>query len=129
MINAFRAKHHLTPLHIDGTLTRTAGWMSIDMGTHHRFSHTDSRGRDPFQRMRAFGYPSSTTWRGENIAAGNSTASATYLQWLHSPPHRANWLNRHFRAIGISRVRIPGSPYGYYWTTTFGSKWTGPAAR
>jgi uncharacterized protein YkwD len=127
MINAFRVQHGLSPLHIDGTLTRTAGWMSTDMGTHHRFSHTDSRGRDPFQRMRAFGYPSATTWRGENIAAGNATAGATYLQWLNSPPHRANWLNGRFHAIGISRVRVPGSPYGYYWTTTFGSKWTGPA--
>lgn len=125
LINRFRAARGLPRLRVDRTLTRAAGWMSYDMGRTRRFSHTDSRGRDPFTRLRAFGYPSSDTWRGENLAAGNADAGSTYRQWLNSPPHRANWLNPRYRAIGIARVRVPGSPYTWYWATTFGSRWTG----
>lgn len=127
MINRFRVARGLAPLRVDGTLTRTAGWHAINLGTKGIFSHTDSYGRSPFQRLRAFGYPSTNTWRGENIAAGNPLPGPTYRQWLNSAPHRANWLNPRFRAIGIARVRVAGSPYGYYWVTTFGSRWTRPA--
>ena len=127
MINQFRRSHGLRPLRIDGTLTRAAGWVARDLGSTGRFSHTDSQGRDPFDRLRAFGYPSSDTHRGENLAAGNAAPRPTYLQWLNSPPHKANWLNPRFRAIGIARVNVPGSPYGWYWATTFGSRWTNAA--
>jgi uncharacterized protein YkwD len=127
MINRFRASRGLRPLRIDGTLTRAAGWHAWNLGTHHMFGHNDYLGRDPFQRLRAFGYPSRTTWRGENVAAGNSGVGPTYRQWLNSRPHRANWQNRHYNSIGIARVRVPGSQYGFYWVTTFGSRWTRPA--
>lgn len=127
MINRFRTARGLRALRVDGTLTRTAGWHAINLGTHRIFSHTDSLGRDPFQRLRAFGYPSNNTWRGENIAAGNALPAPTYRQWLTSPPHRANWENGRYTSIGIARVRVAGSPYGYYWVTTFGSRWTRPA--
>ena len=128
MINRFRAARGLPVLRIDGTLSTTAVWHARNLGARRMFSHTDYLGRDPFQRLRAFGYPSRNTWRGENIAAGNAGALATYRQWLNSPPHKANWLNGRYRAIGIARVRVAGSPYGYYWVTTFGSRWTRPAA-
>ncbi|MCW2926566.1 MAG: SCP-like extracellular [Thermoleophilia bacterium] len=128
-INRFRVARGLPALRIDGTLTRAAGWHALDMGTKHRFSHTDSLGRDPFARLRAFNYPSSTTWRGENIAAGNEGYVGTYRQWLNSPPHKANWMNGRYRVIGIARVYVPGSPYGYYWATNFGSAYTGAPAR
>lgn len=125
LINRFRTARGMRPLRVDGTLTRAAGWMAFDMGRTSRFSHTDSRGRDPFTRLRAFGYPSTSTWRGENLAAGNADAGSTYRQWLNSPPHKANWLNPRYSAIGIARVRVAGSPYTWYWATTFGSRWTG----
>lgn len=124
MINQFRRARGMRPLRIDGTLTRAAGWVALDLGRSGRFSHTDSQGRDPFDRLRAFGYPSGDTYRGENLAAGNAAPRPTYLQWLNSPPHKANWLNPRYRAIGIARVNVPGSPYGWYWATTFGSRWT-----
>ncbi|MCB0877741.1 MAG: CAP domain-containing protein [Thermoleophilia bacterium] len=127
LINRLRRAHHLRPLKIDGTLTRTAGWMALDMGHARRFSHTDSLGRDPFIRLRAFGYPSRDTWRGENLAAGNARPGPTRLQWINSPPHLRNMLDPHYGAIGIARVRVAGSPYRWYWATTFGSRWTRPA--
>ncbi|MCW2921062.1 MAG: SCP-like extracellular [Thermoleophilia bacterium] len=127
MINQFRRSHGMRPLRIDGTLTRAAGWVALDLGRTGRFSHTDSQGRDPFDRLRAFGYPSGDTYRGENLAAGNAAPRPTYLQWLNSPPHKANWMNPRFRAIGIARVHVNGSPYQWYWATTFGSRWTNAA--
>jgi len=122
MINKFRAAHGLPALRIDGKLSVSAAWMARDMGNKNYFSHTDSLSRDTFQRLRAFGYPSSNTWRGENIAAGNVGVAATYQQWLTSPPHKANWMVPAYRAIGIARVYVPGSRYGWYWVTDFGSR-------
>lgn len=124
LINHFRAKQGLKPLRIDGTLTKAAEYLAADMGNHATFSHDDTSGRDPFRRIRDFGYPSGNTWRGENIAAGNEDAKSTYLQWLNSPPHKANWMQGKYRAVGIARVYVAGSPYGWYWVTDFGSSWT-----
>ncbi len=124
LINRYRARHGLRALRVDGTLSRAAAWMALDMGRNSRFGHVDSLGRDPFARLRAFGYPSTDTWRGENLAAGNDAPGSTRQQWIDSPPHRANMLGRHFRAIGIARVLVSGSPYRWYWATTFGSRWT-----
>ncbi len=129
LINHYRRAHGLRPLRIDATLTRAAGWMALDMGRHNRFGHTDSLGRDPFQRLRAFGYPSRSTWRGENLAAGNPRPGPTRRQWIQSRLHRANMLNPRYSVIGIARVRVAGSRYGWYWATTFGSTLTRTAAR
>jgi hypothetical protein len=57
----------------------------------------------------------------ENIAAGNSTAQATFEQWRNSSGHNANMLHSNMRTIGIGRAFVAGSPYGWYWTTEFGS--------
>ena len=58
--------------------------------------------------------------RGENIAAGYSTASATFNQWMESPGHKANMLNASFTVVGISAYYKPGSVYGTYWVQLFG---------
>jgi uncharacterized protein YkwD len=122
-INQYRASAHLPRLRFDPHLTRAARWMSRSMASRNYFSHTDSFGRSPFQRMTVFGYPSNT-YRGENLAAGRPGVERTFQQWLHSAGHRRNMLRSRFRAIGISRVYDATSPYGYYWTTTFGSRVT-----
>lgn len=120
-INDYRAARGLPRLRIDMKLTKTAEWMSTAMGVHQFFSHTDHLGRDPFQRLKYFTYPSDT-WRGENLAAGNELPQDTFEQWVNSPAHKANMLTSQYRAIGIARVYNASSPYGYYWTTTFGSR-------
>ena len=122
-INKYRAQHGLRRLVIDVKLTRTAEWMGRDMPRYNYFSHTDHTGRDPFVRLSHFGYPSNS-WRGENLAAGNPGVSGTFVQWRNSPGHNANLLNGNYRAIGIARVVAPGSAYGYYWATEFGSRVT-----
>lgn len=118
-INSYRASYGLVPLKVSRTLTNSAKWMSSYLATDESFDHTDKFGNDPFDRMSMFGYDYNT-WEGENIAAGNSSAHDTFLQWKNSPEHNENMLDPYYRVIGISRVSKPGSVYGYYWTTDFG---------
>lgn len=122
-INAYRRAHGLRPVVIDRRLTAAAEWMSRDMATKNYFSHTDSRGRSPFARMAAAGYPTNS-FRGENLAAGNVAAGLTFQQWRHSPTHDRVMRTGQYRAIGIARVYSPTSSYKWYWTTTYGSRIT-----
>jgi hypothetical protein len=119
LINQYRAQNGLGPLTATATLNSASLWMSQDMGAKGYFSHTDSLGRDPFARMAAFGY-NYNTWKGENLAAGADSAQGAFNLWKNSPGHNANMLNGNFKAIGIGRAHVPGSPFGWYWTTDFG---------
>ena len=119
LINNYRASKGLPALLVSERLTNASEWMSGDMAAKNYFSHTDSSGRDPFQRMSAFGY-SYSTYRGENIAAGNATGSATFDQWKNSSGHNANMLNANYKVIGIGKASNTASTYRHYWTTDFG---------
>lgn len=118
LINNFRAQNGLGSLQVSVTLQNASQWMSSDMAARKYFNHTDSTGRDPFARMAAFGYSFSPA--GENIAAGNAGAQATFSQWEGSPGHRSNMLNASYKVIGIGRAYNSSAPYGWYWTTDFG---------
>lgn len=119
LINDYRQQNGLQPLSINAELQAAAEWMSADMGENAYFSHTDSLGRTPWERMADFGYDYST-WKGENIAAGFTTAESVFTAWKNSDGHNANMLNANFKVMGIARVYTAGSPYGYYWTNDFG---------
>jgi uncharacterized protein YkwD len=119
LINNYRQQNGLSTLSSTPTMENAAVWMSGDMGANHYFSHTDSLGRDPWTRLCDFGY-CYNTWKGENIAAGYTTAAAVFDGWRNSPGHNANMLGANFNVIGIGRVYTAGSPYGWYWTTDFG---------
>ena len=80
------------------------------------FSHTSKDGRTFADRIRAAGYAGGTI--GENIAAGQATASAVMRSWMGSSGHRANILNCSFTALGVGHGR--GGSYGHYWTQDFG---------
>lgn len=123
LINRYRAAHRLPTLRIDRKLSATAEWMGADMPRHSYFGHRDSMRRDPFRRLVAFKYPTNS-WRGENLAAGYPDARRTFIQWRNSRGHRANMLNRNYRAIGVARVCKFRSRYNCYWVTEFGSKYT-----
>ncbi|MFN0096937.1 MAG: CAP domain-containing protein [Dehalococcoidia bacterium] len=119
LINNYRAQNQLGALTASTNLNRASAWMSNDMGVNARFSHTDSLGRSPSTRAQNCDYPSGA---GENIAAGTNwnTAAAVFEAWRNSSGHNANMLNSSYRMIGIGRVFVSGSPYGWYWTTAFG---------
>lgn len=128
MINAYRAQNGLGALAPSWTLSKAAQWKSQDMGANNYFAHDDLT-RGWVDRLRDCGY-TYNAWLGENIAAGNSSAAATFDQWKNSPGHNANMLNANYTAIGIGRAYVSGG-FGWYWSTDFGSVsdgWQGGAS-
>jgi len=119
LINQYRAANGLAPLSVDPHLQDAARWMSNDMAGKDYLSHYDSLGRDPFQRMAAFGYTYDVI-KGENLAAGVGTAQAAFDLWLSSPDHKAMMLHPDFRGIGIARAYSAAGSYGWYWTMDLG---------
>ena len=127
LINAYRDDNGLSPL-TDSTQLNVAAYRhSRDMGGRDYFSHDTElplppgqEGPSPQDRIDAAGYTSYTS-SGENIAAGNSfaTAQAVFDVWKDSPSHDAVMLNASFTQIGIGLVSTPGSTYTHYWTTDF----------
>ncbi len=125
LINNYRQQNGLGALTVDSKLQDASEWMSVDMGVNAYFSHTDSLGRDPWTRMAAFGYDYNT-WKGENLAAGTSSAQTAFDLWRGSPGHNANMLGANYIAISVARAYTAGSPYGWYWTTDFGGYLSSP---
>jgi uncharacterized protein YkwD len=120
-VNNYRAQNGLGPLVESPALNGVAEWMANDMATHNYFSHTDSVGRDPFDRMDQLGY-GYNTWRGENLVAGTETSEASFHMWSTSPPHNVNMLGEHYTVIGIARAFDSTSSFGWYWATEFGGE-------
>jgi uncharacterized protein YkwD len=119
LINDYRRQNGLSALTLVRALGGAAEHHSVDMATYNYFSHTLKNGTSWSQNLKDHGY-SYNTYRGENIAAGNSAAQATFNQWKNSSAHRANMLSKNFKAIGIGRAYKSTSTYKWYWTTTFG---------
>lgn len=120
IINEYRVENGRGPLTLSANLSRAAEWMARDMGEQSYFGHIDSLGRDPWVRIVDCGYPVAG---GENLAAGTyrSTAASAFELFRNSPSHDENMLLDRYVQIGIARVYIPGSQYGWYWATTFGT--------
>lgn len=124
LINQHRASNGLGPLKTCVTLNRSAQGHSEDMRDKNYFSHDGLDGSDMVSRScdacYSFACPLQTAM-GENIAAGNATASATFNQWKNSSGHNANMLSANFKVMGIGRA-TGGGNYGVYWTNVFGGK-------
>jgi uncharacterized protein YkwD len=126
LLNRVRARHGLSRLRLNAKLAHAARRHSRDMVRHRYFAHDSLNGRSPFDRMRATHYVprNASWWLGENIGWGSgplAQPAALVRAWMHSPPHRANILSRHFRDIGIGIA--PGAPVGgggATYTTDFG---------
>jgi uncharacterized protein YkwD len=121
LINEERKKKGMGALVWDEDLAKAARYHAYDMGTQKYFDH-DSYDRSgekltdvggTFVRIRKF-YSNSFV-NSENIAAGNESAQATYLQWFHSPGHYENMFNASSKKVGIGVVYSVDSPFGYYW--------------
>ncbi len=119
LINNYRAANGLPGLQLSESLSGAADYHSVDMANKDYFSHSLASGVTWGQNIANHGY-TYNTYQGENIAAGNESASATFNQWRNSPGHNANMLNPNFKAIGIGRAYNGNATYDWYWTTTFG---------
>ncbi|HEX7456319.1 MAG TPA: CAP domain-containing protein, partial [Candidatus Nanoarchaeia archaeon] len=119
-INTYRASKGLPALAQDQKLVSAACWMANDMAAKNYLSHTDSLGRDSPARLAVFGVGGSY-WRGETIAAGTSSGSATFDAWKNSSAHNALLLNPNFQRVGVGAAYNSSSTYGYYWVADFAS--------
>lgn len=121
LINDYRTSKGLQPYSLSPSLTAAARAHSQDMATKNYFDHIGLDGSTFGQRIAAAGYPEANA-TGENIFAGDQTAAGAFASWKNSPPHNANMLSTTSSAIGIGRAFDAKSTFGWYWTTTFGSK-------
>ncbi len=121
LINAYREQKGKRALNLNTQLTAASAAHSLDMGLHNYFNHVNKQGKDAGNRASAAGY----RWRviGENIAAGpvQETAAEVFAMWKSSRDHNQNMLDGDFHDIGIGREQVPGSKWGWYWTTVFGT--------
>ena len=108
LINAERRRRGLSPLALDGTLTRMARYHSQNMASHGVLNHVDRDGLDLSGRAELLGVRG---WRaiGENVAYNQGYPDPTAFaveRWMISDKHRANILNGEFThaGVGISRA-------------------------
>lgn len=119
LVNLKRCAAGLKPLALESRLTNAAQGHSTRMAQLNFFSHNDPHnGSTMVTRVNAAGYP--WTNLGENIAAGNATAQATFTQWWNSTGHRKNMMNSQMREMGLGYAT--GGTYGHYWTMVVGNR-------
>jgi uncharacterized protein YkwD len=118
LVNVFRARHGLRPLHENSTLAAAAGWKARHMARYGYMSHDDPAppvSRTTAQRIAACGYGGGG-W-GENIAYGYPSPEQVMEGWLNSPGHRANITNGSYTAIGVGAAAHNGR---LFWAQAFG---------
>jgi len=116
------------PMRWSALLQRAAELHVRDMAPQRGGSigHTGSNGSDVGMRVQAVGYRWSTV--GENVAAGRPTAAATLAQWMASPGHCNNLMERDFIEVAVAGLHLPGTNYNHYWVMVLAHPWP-PAAR
>jgi uncharacterized protein YkwD len=109
LVNNLRSENGLPALRLNQNLNKAAFDHSKDMADNNYFSHAGLNGSNFGQRAKNAGYTGFAY--GENIAAGSSTAAATFNQWKNSPDHRSNILNVNINEMGIGHASKVGSTY------------------
>lgn len=117
------------PLVIDKALEQAAMLRAAEIAVS--FSHTRLDGSRCFSV-----YPASAGSKGENIAAGSSTYTATHHQWYSEREdylnntsgavtgHYTNMINNGYTRVGIAGCYVKTNDtvgYRYYWVECFGS--------
>jgi uncharacterized protein YkwD len=100
-------------------LESAAAVHSNDMAVNNFFDHPGSDGLRIGARASAAGYSYGRV--GENIAAGQSSASQVSGDWLASASHCANMMTTSFVHIAVSCKTNPNATYVYYWTLVMGN--------
>lgn len=128
--NKTRISYKLPVFCVHPALQNAARAHSAEMINRDYFSHNSYNGETFSNRLKRYGYtplPGRFWTVGENIAYNSQTWTASadkvHSQWMNSPGHRANILNKNFRQIGIGAVY--GNYKGYnvtMWTADFGMR-------
>src|SRR3954468_11260183 len=125
LLNDIRRSKGLRPFKVNGKLSRASQRHTNAMTAHKFFAHGNFVGRIRSARYLRGAHG----WTvGENIAWGSwdyATPASIVHGWMHSPPHRANILNRTFREIGIGVSRgapVAGKDRAATYGTDFGTR-------
>ena len=110
-LNAIRAAHGLTPLHVSTGLTAAAAYHSRELAAGGYFAHTSSDGSAFWKRIERWYAPQQGggSWSvGENLlwSTPSVDASQALVAWMKSPEHRANILSPDWHEIGIAAVHV-----------------------
>jgi uncharacterized protein YkwD len=109
LINRIRGHYHLHPLAFNKALRNSASAHSVSMVVHGYFAHEGPGGSMDHRISRA-GYlaKAGAFVIGEDIGGGDGrrgSPMAVVRDWMHSPPHRENILDPHFRDAGVGVAR------------------------
>jgi uncharacterized protein YkwD len=115
MINDARAEVGAPALKLSSELCNAANIRAKEIATS--FSHTRPSGDSFYSVLDDIGYSGSRS-SGENIAAGNSSVSATFKQWMQSQGHYENMMKADYKYVGIGFYKT-SSGYKYHWTQIF----------
>lgn len=108
LVNQERKKQNLSELSMDKELLETAMMRAAETAVY--FDHTRPNGELCFS--------ASSKMMGENIAAGQSSASSVMYSWMNSSGHKANILGGSYTSIGVGAVTVNGV---HYWVQAFGT--------
>ena len=112
-VNAQRTTRGLRPLRVSRRLTAAANYHTRQMGQLGFFEHESVNGAPFWRRIERF-YPGGRGyWSvGENLfyESPETSASSAVREWMQSPPHRQNILDREWRDIGISAEHFESAP-------------------
>lgn len=114
-VNAARAGEGLAALELDPVLCQAARVRAAEC--EKSFSHTRPDGTKYKTAIAEAGISSSYT--GENVATGYTTADQAVTGWLNSEGHRANIMNDRFTKIGIAVKKNNNQYGGYTWEQLF----------
>ena len=119
LVNATRTQAGLPALKVNGTLTSSANAYAKLMADRNFFSHDGIDGSSPQSRIKASGYAG--RFKGEALAAGQSSPQSALNTWLNSPAHRDILMDRNAVEVGIGYYSKPGTTYTTYWVFVTGA--------
>ncbi len=108
IVNQRRKEQGLSSLVMNESLLETAMLRAEE--TSLLFAHTRPTGSSCFT--------ANSLMMAENVAYGDTTASAVMSGWMNSEGHKENILNESYSTIGIGCFVIDGA---YYWVQCFGT--------
>ena len=114
LVNEERAKVGASPVSLSSVLMNFAAVRANEIETY--FSHTRPDGTYYYSIIDD---TYSSTYVGENIGAGVSSAEEVMELWMNSTGHRANILRKSHTELGVGFHYDSNSEYKYYWVQHF----------
>jgi len=115
LVNQEREAAGLKDLKLNEDLNRVAQLRAQEIVE--KWSHTRPNGEEWKTAFKDAGVTAS--YRGENLAMGQSSAEAIVDGWMSSDGHRDNILNKKFTKMGVATVVIDGVTY---WVQVFANE-------